>query len=184
MKSSLKIYVFFLCILAFSIFFVLRPPEKRGEIKKNSEEIATLELQNFALYSIKDKKPQLLVIGSKAYRFDNREEFVDLFLANFGLHRGDKPFSQKDIEYFRVGKAIKKKDKYQFSNGIDYLNESGMSFVAQKGDYDSEKKQFKGVGDFELKNDQGKFWGEDLYFDGINSQAQASLPRGMIWLEQ
>ena len=107
MKSSLKIYVFFLCILAFSIFFVLRPPEKRGEIKKNCEEIATLELQNFALYSIKDKKPQLLVIGSKAYRFDNREEFVDLFLANFGLHRGDKPFSQKDIEYFRVGKAIK-----------------------------------------------------------------------------
>lgn len=184
MKSSLRIYAFFLCILAFSVYFVLRPPERRSAIQRNHKEVATLELQNFALYSIKNRKPQLLVIGSKAYRFDNREEFVDLFLANFGLPRGEQTFSQKDIEYFRVGKAIKKKDLYEFSKGIDYLNEAGVGFVADRGSYDSQSKRFKGEGEFELKNTEGKFWGENLYFDGITSEASASLPRGMIWLEQ
>lgn len=166
------------------MYFVLRPPEKRGETKKTHGEVATLELQNFALYTIKDSKPQLLVIGSKAYRFDDREEFIDLFLANFGLHKEGKTFSQKDIEYFRVGQAIKKKDLYLFSKGIDYLNESGIGFVANRGSYDAQKKQFMGKGDFELRNAEGKFWGEDLFFDGISSEAHASLPRGMIWLEQ
>lgn len=184
MKSLFKIYAFFLCILFFSIYFVLRPPEKVERIKKNHEEIATLELKNFALYSIRDSKPQILVIGSEAYRFSDREEFVDLFLANFGFQANKKTFTQKDIEYFRVGKAIKKKDIYLFSKGIDYLNESGIGFIAEMGSYDSQKKRFIGKGDFELKNPEGKFWGEDLFFDGISSEARATLPRGMIWLEQ
>lgn len=184
MKSSLKVYAFFLCILIFSIYFVLRPPEKLEKIQRGQEEVATLELQNFALYLIKEKKPQLLVIGSKAYRFDQREEFVDLFLANYGLERKNQAFTQKDIEYFRVGKAIKKKDIYEFSAGIDYLNESGVEFRAEKGDYDAQNKRFEGRGDFELKNTEGKFWGEDLHYDGITSEMHASLPRGMVWLEQ
>nr|WP_104724302.1 hypothetical protein [Helicobacter cholecystus]RDU69655.1 hypothetical protein CQA62_03130 [Helicobacter cholecystus]VEJ24216.1 Uncharacterised protein [Helicobacter cholecystus] len=184
MKSSLKIYAFFLCILAFSIYFVLQPPQKREEIHRAYEEVAKLELENFALYSIKDRKPQLLVIGSNAYHFDNREEFIDLFLANFGLQKNKQTFTQKDIEYFHVGKAIKRKDIYEFSKGIDYLNESGIAFIADKGIYDSNNQQFRGEGDFELKNTEGEFWGEDLYFDGITSEIRASLPRGMIWLDQ
>lgn len=184
MSSSLKTYLFFLSILGFSIFFVARPPEGGEKKERSKEEIATLEINQFTLYSIKDSKPELLVMGERALRFDDREEFFDFFLANYGLVRGDKKeFEKEDIEYFQVGHAIKKKDQYFFSKGIDYLSEGGMSFVAKEGIYNSKKKIFDSIGEFEFANQDGVFEGKNLHYDGGKQEVDALEPKGKIWLE-
>lgn len=184
MSSSLKTYLFFLCILAFSVFFVVRPPEGGERKERNKEEVATLEINQFTLYSIRQSKPELLVVGSKALRFDDREEFYDFFLANFGFQRETKKeFKKQDIEYFSVGYAIKKKEKYWFYNGIDYLNEGGASFVAKEGIYDSEAKIFDSIGRFEFQSQEGDFEGKNLHFDGEKQELDALNPKGKIWLE-
>lgn len=184
MSSSLKTYLFFLSILAFSIFFVAKPPEGGEKKERSKEEVATLEINQFALYSIRESRPELLVIGSKALKFDDREEMFDFFLANFGIARSkNSSFKKEDVEYFKVGHAVKKKDKYFFYRGIDYLNEAGMSFVAKEGIYNSWIKVFDSIGDFELKNQDGTFAGVNLHYDGIKQEMSALSPRGEIWLE-
>lgn len=170
--------------MAFSIFFVARPPEDKEKRERSKEEIATLEMKQFTLYSIKQSKPELLVIGLRALRYDDREEFFDFFLANYGLVRGDKKeFEKEDIEYFQVGHAIKKKDKYWFYNGIDYLNEGGVSFVAKEGIYNSKEKIFDSIGEFGFANQDGSFEGINLHYDGNKQEIDALNPKGKIWLE-
>ena len=184
MSSSLKTYAFFLCILCFSVYFVLRPPEGGEKKERSDEEVATLEVNHFTLYSIKESKPELLVVGSKALQYNDREVFFDFFLANYGMQRGEKKeFRVEDIEYFKVGEAIKKKDTYWFYNGIDYLNEGGRSFVAKEGIYDANAQVFDSVGHFEFASYEGEFEGENLHFDGKNQVFYANNPKGKIWLE-
>ncbi|RDU72184.1 hypothetical protein [Helicobacter brantae] len=184
MSSSLKTYLFFLCILFFSVYFVVQPPEGGEKKERSNEEVATLEINQFTLYSIRESKPELLVVGLKALRYDDREEFFDFFLANFGLQREKKKdFKQEDIEYFKVGHAIKKKDMYWFYKGIDYLSEGGMSFVAKEGIYNSSAKIFDSIGYFQFQSQEGNFEGENLHFDGEKQVLDANNPKGKIWLE-
>lgn len=184
LSSSLKTYLFFLSILAFSIFFVVRPPEGGAKMERSKEEVATLEINQFTLYSIQQSKPELLVMGSKALRFDDREEFFDFFLANYGYARGEnKEFDKEDIEYFQVGYAIRKKDQYWFSKGIDYLSEGGMRFVAKEGIYNAKDKIFDSIGEFEFANKDGVFEGINLHYDGSKQEVNALKPKGKIWLE-
>lgn len=184
MSSSLKTYLFFLSILFFSVYFVVRPPESGEKKERSNEEVATLEINQFTLYSIRQSKPELLVVGSRALRYDDREEFYDFFLANYGMQReGKQEFKQEDIEYFKVGHAIKRKNKYWFYQGIDYLSENGMSFVAKEGIYNSDEKIFDSIGAFEFQSQEGTFVGENLHFDGEKQVLNASNPKGKIWLE-
>lgn len=184
MSSSLKTYLFFLCILAFSIFFVARPPEGGEKKERSKEEVATLEINNFTLYSIKESKPELLVLGLRALRYEDREEFFDFFLANYGLQREkEKDFNQEDIEYFQVGHAIKRKDRYWFYKGIDYMSEGGMSFEAIEGIYNSKEKIFDSIGEFSFANQDGSFEGKNLHYDANKQVINALNPKGKIWLE-
>lgn len=163
---------------------MIYPPEGGERKERSDEEIATLEVSQFILYSIRHSKPELLVAGSRALRFDDREEFFDFFLANFGLQREkNKEFKAQDIEYFKVSHAIKRREKYWFYNRIDYLNEAGVSFGAKEGVYDSQAKIFDSIGEFEFHNQDGSFAGLNLHFDGDKQEFSAFSPKGKIWLE-
>ena len=185
MNSFLKTYAFFGGILIFSIVFILKPPEGDSEGKRNQEEIATLEIDEFVLLNVVDQKPEMKIVGMKGKQFADREEFWNFNLTNYNVQRGGLKAlkAQNNEENFWVSHGIRQEDRYLFDGGVQYSNMDGVSFKAIEGIYRLKEKIFQTKGDFSVITKEGSFRGENLYYDAVSGQLNAKFPRGKIWLE-
>lgn len=186
MNSSYRTYIFFLGILSFSIFFILKPPENTQVEKRNNEEVATLEVNDFTLLSVADNKLELKVVGKRGMQFEDREEFWDFSLVNYNPSIGGLKAlkSQSGVEEtFYAHHGIQKADFYLFEGGVKYQNAEGIIFEALNGEYFMKEKIFKTKGEFEFQTQDGIFKGLNLHYDGISQEIDAQSPKGKIWLE-
>lgn len=172
--------------MAFSIFFILKPPESKQVEKRNNEEVATLEVNDFTLLSVADNQLELKVVGKRGMQFEDREEFWDFSLVNYNSSIGGlKALKAQNggEETFFAHHGIQKTDFYLFEGGVKYQNAEGMRFEALNGEYFIKEKIFKTKGEFELQTQDGIFKGLNLYYDGISQDIEAQSPKGKIWLE-
>lgn len=183
MNSFYKTYIFFLGFLIFSIYFILEPPEGKARIQSNTQEVPILEVDHFKFYTLFRNQPDMLVVGTKAKQFKDREEFWEFFLTNFDVKSSINQEMGK-IEYFDVKYGIRRGKKYEFYDGFTYSNDEGIKFKSKEGIYLSEQKIFQGNGEFEFENSQGIFNGNNLFYNGQTEELKADLPRGKIWLGQ
>lgn len=186
MNSSYKTYAFFLGILVFSVFFILRAPEGKEVEKRNNEEVASLEINDFILLSVAENKLELKVVGKKGMQFEDREEFWDFSLVNYnpsigGLKALKTQSGSEEIFYAHHG--IQKADFYFFEGGVKYQNAEGIIFEALNGEYFIKEKIFKTKGEFEIQTQEGNFKGLNLHYDGTSQEINAQSPKGKIWLE-
>lgn len=186
MNSFARVYAFFLGILFFSIVFILFPPEGKQKRQRNNEEVATLEVNDFTLFSVANNLPEAKVIGKKGLQFEDREEFWDFSLTNYNPEIGGLKSlkARENEETFYVFHGIKKNDRYLFDGGIKYSNLDGVEFEAQKGVFYLQNRIFQTEGEFWMKTQEGEFAGNDLFYDAKKQMMRANLPRGKIWFEE
>lgn len=186
MNASYKTYVFFLGVLLFSIFFVLKPPEGGESKERNNEEVAILEVSDFTLLSVVENRLEFQVTGKRGMQFEDREEFWDFSLINYSPSLGGLKAlkSQKNMrETFYASHGIQKQDLYLFQGGLKYENTDGVAFEALDGEYLMKEKIFKAKGAFSIQTPEGRFKGIDLHYDASSQEVNAESPKGMIWLE-
>lgn len=185
MNSFLKTYAFFLSILLLSVAFVLKPPEGDARQQRSQEKIAALEIDDFVLLSVVDKKPEMKVVGKKGKQFLDFEEFWDFNLVNYSTKGGGLKAlkTENNEESFFVSHGLRQEDAYFFDGGIKYRNADGMSFEAIEGVYRPKERIFEAKGSFSAITKEGNFRGKDLYYDAVSGQLNAKFPKGKIWLD-
>ncbi|WP_156923065.1 hypothetical protein [Helicobacter pametensis] len=169
----------------FSILFIVRPPEGEQKKNRNQEEIATLEVLDFTLFSAVGNYPETKIVGRRGMQFENRDEFWDFYLTNYNRDIGGLRAlkTQGDEENFYVAHGIKRDDRYIFNGEIYYSNTDGMSFKANKGVFYLKQRIFQTDGAFFMQTKEGEFEGENLKYEGISQRMEAQFPKGNIWLE-
>lgn len=172
--------------MAFSVFFILKPPESKQIEQRNNQEVATLEVNDFTLLSVAENQLELKVVGKKGMQFEDREEFWDFSLVNYNPSIGGLKALKTQSgteETFYAHHGIQKIDFYFFEGGVKYQNAEGIMFEALNGEYFIKEKIFKTKGEFEFQTQDGIFKGLNLYYDGVLQEINAEFPKGKIWLD-
>ncbi|ANV97497.1 hypothetical protein BBW65_01115 [Helicobacter enhydrae] len=183
--SAISVYLFFVGVLVFSVFFVLKPPAKKSKTQLHRGDVAMIEIRQFTLFLVENKRLEMIIRGEKAMRFNDYDQFEDFFIAHYpqDTMKIKKIGSADGAEYFYVNRGVKRGSIYEFYDGMDYRQEGGYSFNTNRGNYDSKNRLFVGEGPFELRNKDGVFTGSNLYYDARTKFVSADNPKGNMWLE-
>ena len=160
-----QILIFFLFLLGFTFTSFFSFDFSDYEVNRSHEELPHIEASHFVLNRFDDKMIEINISGSRAMQYSDRDIFQD-FKAN-------RVNDNKQVEMLNGSEVIFKDNVYNFPKGVDYSNDSGLSFFSQSGIYDVSKNIFYGSGEFTINNPDMTTNGLDIVYNKNTEEISA-----------
>lgn len=170
MRSGNSLHLFFLGALLLGLLLVLlyEPREfwSGGKLLQKEQNLSDLELYDFTYKEITPEGVVVLALGQKGYKFDEEEIIEGLNLSRF-LQQ------EQRIEVLESPLAIKRGEKLFFPQSALYIKDDASRFWSEKGEYELDKKLFKGEGRFWLVRAQDRAQGYDINYSASSGILEA-----------